>query len=55
MANEYLREGRIPTEKKDCSVIALSYAFNIDYSVAHLICKRKGRKDGCFSFILIRG
>lgn len=47
MANEYLKEGRITTEKLDCTVIALSYAFNIDYSVAHSICKRNGRKDGC--------
>ena len=45
MANIYLKDGRIPTESKDCSVIALSYAFNIDYSNAHDICKKAGRKN----------
>ena len=44
--NLYLKEGRIETEKNDCSVIALSYAFNIDYSYAHSYCKEHGRKDG---------
>jgi hypothetical protein len=46
MANEYLKSGRYETEKNDCTVIALSYGFNIDYSHAHKVCKEKGRKDG---------
>lgn len=46
MANEYLKENRIPTEKKDCSVIALSYACDLDYMVAHEICEKLGRKNG---------
>lgn len=43
--NIYLKEGRIETESKDCAVIALAYAFDIDYEVAHKICKDGGRKD----------
>lgn len=46
MANEYLKEGRLPTEKKDCTVIALSYACDLDYNKAHEICKKNGRIDG---------
>lgn len=43
--NTYLKDGRLPSEKNDCTVIALSYAFNIDYLVAHKLCKDAGRID----------
>jgi hypothetical protein len=45
MANVYFGEGRIASEKNDCTVIALSYACGISYEDAHNICKTHGRKD----------
>lgn len=45
MANVYFGEGRIASEKNDCTVIALSYACGISYKDAHDICKSHGRKD----------
>lgn len=46
MSNVYLKSGRYVNERLDCTVIALSYAFELDYSYAHRLCKEKGRKDG---------
>ena len=46
MPNVYLKDGRPQEEQKDCGVIALAYACDIDYKVAHAICKKAGRKDG---------
>ena len=43
--NTYLGEGRMPSEKNDCTVISLSYAFDLPYEIAHKICKSCGRKD----------
>jgi hypothetical protein len=40
--NKYHGEGRI-NQKNDCSVIALSYSFNLDYLHAYTICQRAGR------------
>jgi len=45
MANIYLKDGRHAHEKNDCSVIAFSYACDLDYKDAHDICKRIGRED----------
>jgi len=45
MANTYLGEGRLDTEKNDCTVISFSYACGISYQNAHMICKAHGRKD----------
>lgn len=36
---------RLSHEKKDCSVIAIATAFNLEYGKAHAICKKAGRKD----------
>lgn len=44
--NFYDRPGRIEKEKNDCSVIAFSYAFNIDYAKAHNLLAVAGRKFG---------
>lgn len=43
--NSYLKDGRHAHEKNDCSVIAFSYACDLDYADAHNICKGKGRED----------
>lgn len=43
--NSYSKTGRYSFERKDCSVIALSYGIGIDYEKAHEICKKHGRKD----------
>lgn len=43
--NVYLKEGRLPTESNDCSVIALAYACDLDYKDAHSVCKKRGRKN----------
>lgn len=46
MPNCFIGKGtRHSFEKSDCSVIALSYALDIEYSVAHAICKKNGRID----------
>lgn len=44
MANTYLKEGRSPDNRNDCSVIALAYAFDLPYQKAYDICKKAGRK-----------
>lgn len=44
--NQFTGEGRLQHERNDCVVIALSYAFEISYTDAHLFCKVKGREDG---------
>lgn len=33
-------------ERNDCSVVAISLAFNISYSEAHDFCRRRGRQWG---------
>lgn len=45
MANAYLKPGRPSYERKDCSVIAFAYAFDLDYPISHAICKKAGRDD----------
>lgn len=47
MSNTYLKDGRHAHEKNDCSVIAFSYACDLNYADAHALCKGRGRKDGC--------
>lgn len=42
--NEYLKDGRNETERNDCTVIAIAYAFDIHYSEAYELCKNAGRR-----------
>ena len=44
MPNTYIGEGRPNNETNDCTVIALSYAFQIDYRKAYDIMAAAGRK-----------
>lgn len=41
--NVYLKDGRSPDNRNDCSVIALAYAFDIPYQKAYDLCKKAGR------------
>jgi hypothetical protein len=41
--NVYLKDGRSSDNTNDCIVIALAYAFDLDYPTAYNMCKKAGR------------